>query len=144
VIGHPNYAKYAKLAASLGIAERVRFLGHRPDPRDAYFAADYLVHPTFYDPCSLVALEALACSLPVITTLYNGASELLDGSNGFAINDPHNRDELASAINRVSEPAFRATASNAARATAAKWNFEHHYHSLISILEERRRLRAAA
>ena len=45
--------------------------------RNAYFAADFLVHPTFYDPCSLVVLEALACGLPVITTRANGASELL-------------------------------------------------------------------
>ena len=36
--------------------------------RDAYFAADFLVHPTFYDPCSLVVLKALACGLPIITT----------------------------------------------------------------------------
>ena len=62
----------AELARSLGIAERVRFAGHCPDMRNAYFAADFLVHPTFYDPCSLVVLEALACGLPVITTACNG------------------------------------------------------------------------
>ena len=60
------------------------FLGHRADPKDAYFAADFLVHPTFYDPCSLVALEALACGLPVITTRYNGAERTADAAGGRA------------------------------------------------------------
>ena len=144
VIGRPNFAKYQKLAASLGLANRVRFLGHRADPRDAYFAADYLVHPTFYDPCSLVVLEALACGLPVITTRANGAAELLDDATGAVISDPHNAKELAAAIQRVSDPAFRATASNAARAVAANWKFEKHYRGLVQILEERRQLRQAA
>ena len=62
----------------------VKFLGFRADPRDAYFGADFLVHPTFYDPCSLVALEALACGLPVLTTRYNGASELLPRSDHYS------------------------------------------------------------
>lgn len=144
VAGHPRFGKYAKLADSLGVADRVRFLGHRPDPRDAYFAADYLVHPTFYDPCSLVALEALACGLPVITTRFNGAAELLNGTNGVVVADPHDRGELAEAIERVSNTSFLRTATVAARQTAAKWTFEHHYRGLMAIFEERRQLRHAA
>jgi UDP-glucose:(heptosyl)LPS alpha-1,3-glucosyltransferase len=144
VIGHPNFAKYAKLASSLGIQDRVQFLGHRPDPRDAYFAADYLVHPTFYDPCSLVALEALACGLPVITTRYNGASELLDAKCGVVIDDPHDGEELAAAIATVSYDQFRGQAGSAARTAAAKWTFEHHYARLIQILAEHRQLQQAA
>src|SRR5262249_23576112 len=61
VVGHPKFGRYQQQARRLGIADRVLFLGHRGDPKDCYFAADYLVHPTFYDPCSLVVLEALAC-----------------------------------------------------------------------------------
>lgn len=144
VAGHPKFAKYAKLAESLGVADRVRFLGHRPDPRDLYFAADYLVHPTFYDPCSLVALEALACGLPVVTTQFNGAAELLNESNGIVIGDPHNREDLANAIDRASDSAFLRAAPAAARLTASKWTFEHHYRGLTQLFEERRQLRRAA
>ena len=74
-----------------GSASRIasRFSAIARDPKDCYFAADYLVHPTFYDPCSLVALEALACGLPVITTRYNGASELLTPpTDGIVIDTP--------------------------------------------------------
>ncbi len=48
-----------------------------PDIRAAYWSSDFFVQPTYYDPCSLVVFEALACGLPVITTSSNGASELM-------------------------------------------------------------------
>jgi UDP-glucose:(heptosyl)LPS alpha-1,3-glucosyltransferase len=145
VVGHPKFARYERLAQRLGIAAQVRFLGHRADPRDCYFAADFLVHPTFYDPCSLVVLEALACGLPVITTRYNGASELLSPPReGLVIEDPHQAPELAAALVRFTDPGYRAEAAAAARQTAAKWTFEHHYHALLSIFDEVRRTKQAA
>ena len=50
------------------------------------------MQPTYYDPCSLVVLEALACGLPVITTAQNGASELLtDGVDGYVLTAPTRR-----------------------------------------------------
>src|SRR5438105_3144986 len=81
------------------IVNSVQFLGPRRDMLYCYFAADFLVHPTFYDPCSLVVLEARACGLPVITSCYNGASELLSPPHdGYVIDDPHNHAQLAACI----------------------------------------------
>jgi UDP-glucose:(heptosyl)LPS alpha-1,3-glucosyltransferase len=68
VVGSANIAPYQALARQLGIVDRVQFVGYCTDMKRAYYAADFLVHPTFYDPCSLVVLEALACGLPIITT----------------------------------------------------------------------------
>jgi len=137
VVGHPKVAKYARLAKQLRVADRFLFLGHRNDPKDAYFAADFLVHPTFYDPCSLVALEALACGLPVITTKFNGASELLDvPANGLVIDDPHDAPALGYAIAAMLDPAYRTAARESARAAAARWTFEHHYQALLAVFRE--------
>jgi UDP-glucose:(heptosyl)LPS alpha-1,3-glucosyltransferase len=145
VVGHPKFGRYERQAQRLGIADRVRFLGHRSDPRDCYFAADYLVHPTFYDPCSLVALEALACGLPVITTRYNGASELLSPpTNGIVIDDPHDAPTLAAAITRMFDRVYLREASSAARTTGNSWTFEHHYQSLLDVFNEVRRMKRAA
>ena len=77
VAGGSDTAVFERLARRLKIAERVRFVGYCADMRNCYFAADFFVHPTFYDPCSLVVMEALACGLPVITTRYNGAAEVM-------------------------------------------------------------------
>ena len=65
-------------------ATTVHFLGFHPDIRECYASSDFFVLPTYYDPCSLVVLEALACGLPVITTAQNGAGELMtDGREGY-------------------------------------------------------------
>ena len=145
VVGHPKIQRYQRLAERLGVADRVRFLGFRADPKDAYFAADFLVHPTFYDPCSLVALEALACGLPVVTTRYNGASELLTPpTDGLVVRDPHDAAELAGALTRMTDPAYRSTASQAARQTATRWTFEQHYQALLAVFREVGQMKRAA
>ncbi len=135
VVGSAKYARYEALAKQLGIGDRVRFLGFRADPRDAYFAADFLVHPTFYDPCSLVALEALACGLPVLTTRYNGASELLPSGDPI-VQDPHDADELAAAIAKMCDPIQLPARKLAAAEAGQKWTFEDHYRRLFGIFEE--------
>ncbi|HEV3145670.1 MAG TPA: glycosyltransferase family 4 protein [Gemmataceae bacterium] len=137
VIGDSRTGRYERLARKLGIAERVIFQGYCGDMRQAYFAADVLVHPTFYDPCSLVVLEALACGLPVITSRYNGAAELLTPEMaGLVIDDPHDHVLLAQCIETMLETDYRQAAAEAANEAARRWNFEHHYRKIIGILTE--------
>jgi UDP-glucose:(heptosyl)LPS alpha-1,3-glucosyltransferase len=137
VVGHPNYRRYERLARRLGVADRVKFLGFRADPRDAYFASDFLVHPTFYDPCSLVVLEALGCGLPVITSRYNGASELITpGREGFVVDDPHDHRSLGATITVLLDPVTRSACAAAARQTARRWTFEAHYQQLMNLFRQ--------
>ena len=58
---------FERLARQLRCEDHIRFIGNQRNPIPYYQAADVYVQPTYYDPCSLVALEALACGLPVIT-----------------------------------------------------------------------------
>jgi UDP-glucose:(heptosyl)LPS alpha-1,3-glucosyltransferase len=137
VAGNPDTAAFERLARRLKIADRVRFVGYCPDMRNAYFAADFFVHPTFYDPCSLVVLEALACGLPVITSRYNGAAEVMHPPReGYVIDDPHNLPQLAGALKELLDPARRAACAQAARRTAAQWTFEHHYRQMLAVFAE--------
>jgi UDP-glucose:(heptosyl)LPS alpha-1,3-glucosyltransferase len=137
VAGHPRFAPYERLARRLGIADCVRFLGPRQDVHHCFFASDFLVHPTFYDPCSLVVLEALACGLPVITSRYNGAAELLaPPREGFVIDDPHDHQELANCIEQLLDPHRRVACAHAARRTSSQWNFDMHYQQLLRVFEE--------
>jgi UDP-glucose:(heptosyl)LPS alpha-1,3-glucosyltransferase len=121
----------------MNISDRIRFLGYCDDMRDYYYAADFLVHPTFYDPCSLVVLEALACGLPVITSIHNGASELLKPPvGGLVINDPHDHRELASHIELMAVPEIRKRFAAEARRLAGEWSFEQHYRQVLAVLRE--------
>ncbi len=145
VVGNPRFEKYHRLAQRLGIDDRVRFVGPQRDVQNCYFAADFLVHPTFYDPCSLVALEALACGLPVITTRFNGASELLTPPrDGYVVDDPHDAKRLSWCMIQLLDPQRRAACSQAARRTAGHWTFEQHYREILEVFEEAARRRQAA
>jgi UDP-glucose:(heptosyl)LPS alpha-1,3-glucosyltransferase len=145
VVGHPNTRRYQKLARALGVADQVRFAGHCDQMKSAYFAADFLVHPTFYDPCSLVALEALACGLPVITTRANGASELVEPTGaGYVIDDPHDPARLAWCVAQMLDQPRRQTFAQAARRAAAGWTFEQHFRQLVRVLKEASRRKRAA
>ena len=145
VVGNAKYREYERLAAQLGVGDRVKFLGFRADPKDAYFASDFLVHPTFYDPCSLVVLEALACGLPVITTRYNGAAEQMNPpADGLVIDDPHDAKALGAAMARMLDHGYRVSASQAARQSGNCWTFEHHYRAMLEVFGEMRRMKWAA
>jgi UDP-glucose:(heptosyl)LPS alpha-1,3-glucosyltransferase len=145
VCGDGHFHGYQHLAERLGITPHVRFAGSYPDIATAFFLADFLVHPTFYDPCSLVVLEAMACDLPVITSRHNGASELMHPSEeGFVIDDPHDHDELAECLGYMLDPACRRACAAAARRTAARWTFEHHYRKMVQFFQDVAQRRKAA
>jgi UDP-glucose:(heptosyl)LPS alpha-1,3-glucosyltransferase len=145
VVGNPKTGPWERLARRLGVARRVRFAGHCADMRDGYFAADFLVHPTFYDPCSLVVLEALACGLPVVTTRCNGAAELLTPPReGYVIGNPNEHGRLAWAMTQLIDPARRAACAQAARRAAAAWTFEQHYRQLLQVFAEAAAAKRAA
>lgn len=108
VAGRDNPTRYQRLARRLGVAARVRFVGTRTPVRDWYAAADVLAHPTWYDPCSRVVLEALSVGLPVVTTRYNGAAEIMEsGRHGAVIDEPDDIAGLASALQRALSPEVR-------------------------------------
>jgi UDP-glucose:(heptosyl)LPS alpha-1,3-glucosyltransferase len=102
VCGSRRDAAYRRQAERQGVADRVQFLGFVDDVRRAFAGCDVFAFPTFYDPCSLVVLEAMAAGLAVITTRQNGAGELLaDGTDGFVIDSPWDLDALADRLARL-------------------------------------------
>jgi len=99
VLGRDRQGPYLRMAKNLGISEKVIFAGSTDEPEKYYGAADILVHPTFYDACSLTVLEALASGLPVISTVSNGASGVFnDGQGGFVIRSPRDQQVLKERI----------------------------------------------
>jgi glycosyltransferase involved in cell wall biosynthesis len=133
VAGRDRPGPYRRMARQLGVAHRVHFVGSETPIRDWYAAADMLAHPTWYDPCSRVALEALSLGLPVVTTRYNGAAEVMEpGRHGAVIDWPGNIAGLATAITEALRPEVRA----ACRADAAR------LHEQLSMARHARELKA--
>lgn len=71
-----------------------------------YLESDVFVMPTLEDNWSLVVPEAMACRLPIITSIYNGCHPEFIKDNGW-IYDPYQSEELGcilKSIARLSKP----------------------------------------
>ena len=126
----------------LGIARAVTF-ADAVDPVPHYAAADVFVHPTWYDPCSLVTLEASAAGLPVITTHFNGASEMMrDGVEGFLLDRSGGRGgsggRMRQLMDRISAPSM----GDAGRAMALQHTFAQQTTQFLELYGEIRAARA--
>jgi teichuronic acid biosynthesis glycosyltransferase TuaC len=78
------------LAQSLGMADRVQFLGPRPHAEIARWlaAADVMCLPSKSEGLANAWVEALACGTPVVTTDVGGARELMDRAEAGHIAAP--------------------------------------------------------
>jgi len=136
VVGKGRLRRARAFAARHGAADVVRFVGLAA-PEPYYGASDLLALPSFFDPCANVTLEALACGLPVITSVTNGAHELITpGREGFYIQDPADATELAKRIEYFTEPRRLSEASRAARELALGHTLGRQYGEIIEALKE--------
>ena len=125
VAGDTAGSPFPALAESLGVADRVHFLGFRRDVPDLMRAADLFVFPSRYEACTLVLLEAMASGLPIITASTAGGAELVDDDCGLVLTDPEDVEGLIRAMEKlVSEPALRASMGRAARERALQHTWE--------------------
>jgi UDP-glucose:(heptosyl)LPS alpha-1,3-glucosyltransferase len=136
VCGGGGVEPYRKLADRLGLSRTVHLAGFQDDIRPPFWASDFFVLPTYYDPCSLVVFEALACGLPVITTACNGAGELItEGREGFVVTHPDARGHLADALDAMTDDEARATMSAHARELGREQSFDRHVSRLLGVFE---------
>ncbi|MBN2216587.1 MAG: glycosyltransferase family 4 protein [Pirellulales bacterium] len=149
VVGGKHPDCFLRAARRLGIQERTHFVGAVEDTVPYYAAADVYVHPTFYDPCSLVVLEALAAGLPVVTSRANGASELFtENCEGVLMDDPADAASFLGLIEPLLHRRRRLEMGQAARRLALRHTFARNIDELVAIYEEiaaaRRRARQEA
>ena len=79
------------LADDLGISNRVHFIPWQNNPQSFIKSGDIFICPSRHEPFGNVIAEALSCSMPIITTASEGATE-------FAT---HGKDALVTPIDDV-------------------------------------------
>ena len=90
-----------RLAADLGIADRIHFAGHQADVHPWYDALDVVVHASFGEPFGLVLVEAMALGKPLVATNCGGPLEIVeDGTSGLLV-PPGDPEQLAGAVERI-------------------------------------------
>jgi UDP-glucose:(heptosyl)LPS alpha-1,3-glucosyltransferase len=146
IAGGKRLERWKRVAARLGLANRATFLGVVHDLVPYFAAADAYLHPTFYDPCSLVLLEAAASGLPIVTTRrYNGAAELFqEGEEILTANDPRDFDALYERADALFDEALRTKLGAAARNVALRHSFEQNVAEILRLYETRVPRRAVA
>jgi len=73
-----------------GLANNVRFLGHRTDTQKLLAATDIVVLPSRIEGLPLVAVEALASGRPVVATAVGGTPEVvIDRETGLLVPPEH-------------------------------------------------------
>ena len=105
VVGAGPLAQEAKSFTQTHGMNEVEFTGSVPylQMPELYSSADVFILPTLQDLYSLTVLEAMACGCPVITTPFNGASELVtEGETGWLV-DPTDTMALTDILCRALE-----------------------------------------
>lgn len=86
--GEGDRAALTELVRSLGLGERVRLLGNRPDVPELLAATDLYLHPAKAESFAMVILEAMAMGTPVVSTPVGIAPLVVeDGVTGFLATD---------------------------------------------------------
>ena len=135
IVGKGRIQPYQALAARLGVAHRIRYLGSDLDLRPVFAQAHLLLHPTIYDPFANVCLEALASGLPVVTTRQNGVAENLEqGISGFVVEEAGSVEELAVGVRWFMAPDRWKQASVAARKVAERFPVERNARETLDLL----------
>jgi glycosyltransferase involved in cell wall biosynthesis len=94
----PQRTELQQLAAALGLADSVDFLGNVSDVPSVLAGASLYVQPSFQEGMPNSVLEAMACGLPVVATRVSGNVDLVaDGDSGLLV-PPGDAQALAEAL----------------------------------------------
>ena len=119
----PERRRLERLAARLGLGERVRFLGEVPHDQvpQVLQGLDIFAMPSTYEGFGVAALEAEAMEVPVVASRVHGIPDaVVDGETGLLV-PPRDRQALAAALGRLaSDAGLRRRLGRAGRAFVAE------------------------
>ncbi|GAA4570382.1 D-inositol-3-phosphate glycosyltransferase [Micromonospora coerulea] len=128
-----------ELAASLGVADRVRFLPPQTgeDLPALYRAADLVAVPSYNESFGLVALEAQACGTPVLAAAVGGlVTAVEDGVSGVLIDGHDPVDWAATLAKLLPDRLRRATLSRGAERHARHFSWHRTVSGLLTVYGE--------
>lgn len=136
----PTRASLEELAAELGIAPRVTFLGAvgQDRLRELYEAATIFCLPSFAEGVPVVLMEAMAMGVPVVSTQIAGIPELIEHGRGGLLAAPGSAPDLSGCLERLlAEPGLSGrVASEGRRKVEAEFDVERSAERLLEIFDQ--------
>lgn len=95
---------FREMANELGIEANCKFYGElsRKEIVEFYSYLDLFVLPSRYETFGIVLIEAMACGIPVISTMCGGPQDIVTGETGILVGKD-NAEALAKAIVKMAE-----------------------------------------
>jgi len=134
----PDFEKVKEKIVQLGIQENFRLIGFVSDDDLPFYynAADFFVLPSKSgEGLPLVALEAMACGLPIIATNVGGISEIMKEECGKLV-PPNSPDVLAEAILEFSRRDLASLRRDLRVMVEQEHSWDRNVEKLIEIYEE--------
>jgi glycosyltransferase involved in cell wall biosynthesis len=134
----PDFTEVKEKIAQLGIQRNFRLTGFVSDEDLPFYynVADFFVLPSKSgEGLPLVALEAMACGVPVIATNVGGTSEVLNEDYGKLV-PPNAPSSLAEAILEFSHKELSALRKDLRALIEQKYSWDKNVEKLIEIYEE--------
>ena len=134
----PDFTEVKEKIAQLGIQRNFRLTGFVSDEDLPFYynVADFFVLPSKSgEGLPLVALEAMACGVPVIATNVGGTSEVLNEDYGKLV-PPNAPSSLAEAILEFSQRELSALKKDLRAMIEQKYSWDKNVEKLVEIYEE--------
>ncbi len=135
VIGDRAPGKFTALARSLGVADRVHFLGGRHDVPDWMLAADVMIHPAHVETAGIVLLEAITLGLPLIATEACGYAPFVAACGGRVLPSPFAQSECNRALAELLDPEANAATRDLALEYAAHEDLYSCHARVVELIE---------
>jgi UDP-glucose:(heptosyl)LPS alpha-1,3-glucosyltransferase len=135
-VGRRNSRRFHWLARKRRVGKQVVFVAPSAEIFRWYAAADACVLLSWYDPCSRVVLEATRWGIPSITTVYNGAAEVLARGAGIVVSSPRDTPAVVKAMAELADAARRKERSAACWDVADGLSVERHVDELLGAYAE--------
>jgi len=130
----PLRPRLEQMAHSLGIKERVSFLGWRDDVASILKASDIYVHPTHSDGFGIAACEAMAAGLPVVASDVPGLAQIVEGA--AVLFPPGDHLRLTRELTElIALPARQRKMSEASVRRARQFSIEHTVDEYVRVYE---------
>ncbi len=143
VMGLGKAQPYLEQIAAAGLQNRVHLLGPTQELSAAYMASDALLLPTFYDSFGQCAIQALAHGLPVISTEFLGACDIIRRYRvGEIVSSPRETQQMALALDSLPQPGAKlntlmARAHKASSQMTGPLYMDHLCNLMTDVLKER-------
>jgi L-malate glycosyltransferase len=119
----PERGHALEVAAEEGVADRVLFLGKQQSVAEILSCADLLLLPSGSEAFGLVALEAMACGVPVVASRVGGIPEVVPHGDAGWLAEVGDVEAMAdAAVGLLADAAAWDRVSRAARQAAARFS----------------------